>query len=302
MSRIQGTVKWFSNQKGFGFISPTSEDSPYKEDIFVHQSAVESDGFRSLVRCFYVILVLSIFLASTHPHHDSVSFRQSEGWTVEFEAGKDENGKLRALKVTAPGGGPCTGPRIRRIRNKKSTNKTSEENGKKPREPRKKTPPEENDQKKPGEPRKKTPPWHDVLQEDVKNSLREKAVRTKTGTVDIAFEEQRIKLGTGGYSAMARGDGVLAEGTFTATENGNVSFSWDKAVVFEGGEWKSCGTDGLLANVDLMNPAVGHVSVDETPETLWGEGKTDPKDALVANGFQMRHVVLTRGNSKRGRD
>jgi hypothetical protein len=220
---------------------------------------------------------------------------------VEFEAGNDDNGKLKALNVTAPGGGPCTGPRIRRGRIKKSTETTPDENGKKTREPRKKTPPEENGTK-PREPRKKTPPWHDLLQQDVKNSLREKAIRTKTGTVDIAYEEQRIKLGTGGYAAMARGDGVLAEGTFKATENGEVSFSWEKAVVFEGGDWKSCGTDGLLANVDLMNDAVGQVGLDETPETLWGEGKTDPKDALVANGFQMRHVVLTRGNSKRGRD
>jgi hypothetical protein len=231
---------------------------------------------------------------------------------VEFEVGTDENGKLKALNVTAPGGGPCTGPRIRRNRNKNSTKKTTtpaeaEDGNKTPREPRKKTSPaEDNDKKTPREPRKKTPPWHEVLQQDVQNSMRQKAIRTKTGTVDIAFEEQRIKLGTGGYAAMARSDGVLAEGTFTATEHGEISFSWDKAMVFEGSEWKSCGTDGLLANLDLMNDAVGPVGLDETPEILWGEGMTDPRDALVSNGFQMRQVVLTRGSSKRdskrGRD
>lgn len=40
-----GTVKWFSNVKGYGFVN-TDEDE--NEDIFVHYSAIEMDGYKKL--------------------------------------------------------------------------------------------------------------------------------------------------------------------------------------------------------------------------------------------------------------
>ena len=62
----RGTVKWFSNQKGYGFITPDDGG----EDLFVHYTNVEMEGFRNL----------------------------QEGQTVEYEAAQGKKGP-EATKV-----------------------------------------------------------------------------------------------------------------------------------------------------------------------------------------------------------
>lgn len=62
----QGTVKWFNADKGYGFISHEGGD-----DVFVHFSAIQGDGFKSL----------------------------DEGQAVEFEITDGQNGKKQAANV-----------------------------------------------------------------------------------------------------------------------------------------------------------------------------------------------------------
>lgn len=75
--RVLGTVKWFNGTKGFGFITPDDGS----EDLFVHQSSIKSDGYRSL----------------------------NDGDAVEYTVGSGNDGRAKALDVTAPGGGPLAG-------------------------------------------------------------------------------------------------------------------------------------------------------------------------------------------------
>mmetsp|Transcript_10811 Transcript_10811/g.17913 ORF Transcript_10811/g.17913 Transcript_10811/m.17913 type:complete len:94 (-) Transcript_10811:169-450(-) len=76
-----GTVKWFNTIKGFGFIVPDDGS----DDIFVHQTAIKAEGFRSL----------------------------ADGEVVEFLVEEDDNGRRKASKVTGPEGSNVQGAPFR---------------------------------------------------------------------------------------------------------------------------------------------------------------------------------------------
>lgn len=256
--KVQGTVKWFSNKKGFGFITP-AEGSPTDEDVFVHQSSITSEGYRTL----------------------------DEGWVVEFTIGDDDGGRIKAENVTGPGGGPCTGPRKYRERRPRhegggrgGRGGGRGRGGRYPYDTRK--------------PRVSEPHWHADLTDDVKSALETKDIRAATGTIDVSYGASRVKLGTGGYSSVAHADGIIAEGTFECVPNGNAEMIWERVILFKGGSWKNVDSDSRLpTSLSLVDDEVGPVGPDETATSLWGEGPTEPRGALEEFEFKMRRVVLT---------
>ena len=69
---FSGSVKWFDSVKGFGFVMPDDGSA----DLFVHQTAIYKDGFRSL----------------------------AEGEKVEYKVMTKDNGRMQAVDVTGPDG------------------------------------------------------------------------------------------------------------------------------------------------------------------------------------------------------
>jgi len=72
-----GTVKWFNTEKGFGFIVPDNGG----QDVFVHQTSIKADGFRSL----------------------------AEGEAVEFSTVTEADGRVKADFVSGPEGSNVQG-------------------------------------------------------------------------------------------------------------------------------------------------------------------------------------------------
>lgn len=273
--KILGNVKWFSNKKGYGFITPV-EGSTVTNDIFVHQSAIHSDGYRTL----------------------------DEEWLVEFEIGVDEDGKPKAENVTAPGGGPCTGPRKQRNphrrRRRERKHEGDDENnvdhggenghtGDDNMAGEKKQPHRGRERRE----REPQPMWHDILSEEVKQALKDKGIRTSTGTIDISCGKSRIKLGTRGYASLADEDGILAEGSFECDADGHATFEWKRAIQFTD-VWNTfLNLASIVNEISLSDESVKAVEPHETMFTLIGESTPDPRTTLAASGFEMRRVVLT---------
>lgn len=136
-----------------------------------------------------------------------------------------------------------------------------------------------------------TPNWHQDLDESVKKVLTEKNINLSTGTVDVSFEDKRIKLGTHGYTSMVTSDATLAEGSFSSTPEGQIIFNWERAIRFID-TWNVCPTSNLISEISLTDEKTKTVGLDETKDSLMGD-VPDPKSTLEASGFKMRRIVLT---------
>jgi cold shock CspA family protein len=268
MTKITGTVKWFSSRKGFGFVAPTSDNAPSKDEIFVHHSGLQmvEGAYRTV----------------------------AEGTEVEFETEKDENGKLKAVNVTGVGGAPLVPPKREKRRQRKpkkdaegsggEVGEIKNSNGGKGRQ----------NGRKEKEPVKKEPPFHDVIKPEIRTKITDKGIKLVRNTVDISLGGSRVKLGQGGYASLVDANGMIGEGSYTCDENAKVVFAWERCLEFTGGKWQKADASKLVASLSLTDDGVSPVKPDETPESLWGNDKPDPKDLFTEHGFKMKKVILTR--------
>ncbi len=67
--RFNGSVKWFNNNLNYGFVTVITEGEHLNRDVFVHQSNIRSNGYRTLQTGEYVSFVLSPNDDEAHPLH-----------------------------------------------------------------------------------------------------------------------------------------------------------------------------------------------------------------------------------------
>lgn len=313
--KIKGKVKWYSIRKGFGFITPSSDNAPTEEDIFFHQTSIVSD-------------VKNKFLETDYE--------------VEFEVYTDDAGKYKSKNVTKPGGDPCEIPerKPRRRGRGKGDETTDDEDGKTEDEGGDTTEEKKDEskngqskgggrgrnnrnrgrgtgdgaEKKEGEsgddtkntggrgrnPRNPRKRFDDDISVDVKSKMKEKKLDMRQTSLLLVLEESRIKFGPDGYAALAHADGIMAEGTFACDDEGKVSLTWKSMLKFADGEWKTedpianTSSGVLVSDFNWTDENVKGLKEIETPESLWGDDKTDPADALLSNNFQMRKCFLAK--------
>lgn len=93
----EGTVKWFSNSKGFGFIEPMGGGP----DIFIHFSAIQMEGFKTLEPGAQVSFELVQGPKGQQAHELIVTSRPEKDTSVSNEGPKNKEGRLRTPQFRA---------------------------------------------------------------------------------------------------------------------------------------------------------------------------------------------------------
>ena len=179
---------------------------------------------------------------------------------VEFTIEKEESGKLKAIDVTAVGGGPVQPPKRDRKRGPRK-GKTSGEGGEAapaptPAPAAASTKATTNGGK--GGAAKEKPareaPFHDVIKDDAKAKITAKGVELgRKMTIDVALDDSRIKLGQGGYAGLAHASGMVGEGSYVCDADGLVKFTWERCLKYKDGKWSKGETSELLQSFSLVN-------------------------------------------------
>lgn len=92
-----GTVKWFNNAKGYGFILPENEDT----DVFAHYSAIEMDGYKTLKAGQKVDFELVDGDKGKHAAHITLAARASEDTSSKASAQDSEAESAQAEESAA---------------------------------------------------------------------------------------------------------------------------------------------------------------------------------------------------------
>lgn len=258
---------------------------------------------------------------------------QDSGYEVEFTVYKDDEGRYKCKTVSAADGSPCVIPkrpnRKRGKGGKKEAAAAEEEtNGK---AEGGEVVEKENTGRGGRQPRKR---FDTDISDEIKQKMKAKKFDMRQNSLLVTIDKTRLKFGPEGYAALAHADGILAEGSFTCDEKGDVAITWKNMLKYEGDEWKSqdAKSGGLVDSFNWSDgkfyfgfvlccccivaivlherssrpfPWLGSfldnvegMKKVETPEALWGEGKTDESKALESNKFEMRKCFLAKVTGK----
>lgn len=316
-----GKVKWFSIRKGFGFITPSNDSGPTKgEDIFFHQTSIVSEAKNKFLETNYEV-EYEVYTDDDGkykckqvtkpgggpcdvPERKQNNRRRGKGGKADGDAKEDNGDKKEGDKKEEEkkdDGEEKNGQNKNKKGGKGRNNNRGK--GKPGANAEKKEGENGEDGKKPaggGGGRKPRKRFDDGISQDVKNKMKEKKLDMRQTSLLVVLEKNRIKFGPDGYAALCHADGIMAEGSFVCDDQGKVTLTWKNMLKFTGGEWKqedpiaNTSNGVLVDSFNWSDDKVEGLKQVESPESLWGDDKTDPADALQSNNFQMRKCFLAK--------